>query len=161
MILVDTAPLVAAAIDNDDNHDRCVDVFNQMQQSGRSLLVPSFVAHEACFMLKRDGGARTAARFMRSLAAGGAFRPVELDNGDMRRVAELLVIYEDLGLDAADAAVIAIARATASRHCDNPGLSRFSRCQTPPYRRVHTASAAGVGLSGGRTRPAPTWCDTA
>jgi predicted nucleic acid-binding protein len=109
MILVDTAPLVAAAIEDDDNHDRCVDVFNQMQQSGRSLLIPSFVAHEACFMLKRDGGARVAARFMRSLAAGGAFRAVELDDGDMRRVAELLVVYEDLGLDAADAAVIAIA----------------------------------------------------
>jgi uncharacterized protein len=109
MIVVDTSPLVAAAISNDADHERCVEVFNQVQQSGRSLLVPSFVAHEACFMLNRDGGAQAAAGFLRSLGAGVAFRLVDLDGGDMRRIAELLTTYEDLGLDAADASVIAVA----------------------------------------------------
>jgi uncharacterized protein len=108
MIIVDTAPLVAAAIANDQDHDRCVEVFNRMHRERQTLVVPCFVVAETCYMIQRDGGNRTVAQFMRSLV-GGIFQQIDLDDQDTMRAAHLIEQYEDLQLDAADAAVIALA----------------------------------------------------
>ena len=108
MIIVDTAPLVAAAIANDQDHDRCVEVFNRMHRERQTLVVPCFVVAETCYMIQRSGGNRTVALFMRSLV-GGIFQQIDLDDQDTMRAADLIELYEDLQLDAADAAVIALA----------------------------------------------------
>ena len=97
-----------AAIANDQDHDRCVEVFSRMHRERETLVVPCFVVAETCHMIQRDGGNRPVAQFMRSLV-GGIFRQIDLDDQDMMRAAHLLEQYADLGLDAADAAVIALA----------------------------------------------------
>src|SRR5437667_7489536 len=81
MIIVDTAPLVAAAISNDQDHDRCVEVFNRMHRERQTLVVPCFVVAETCYMIQRSGGNRTVALFMRSLV-GGIFQQIDLDDQD-------------------------------------------------------------------------------
>jgi hypothetical protein len=108
MVIVDTGPLVAAAIINDDSHDSCIEVFNRMHTENQILLVPCFVAAETCYMLKREGGGRAAAQFLRSLT-DGTFLHIDLEGRDIARAAELMETYEDLGLDAADATVVALA----------------------------------------------------
>jgi len=108
MIIVDTAPLVAAAIQNDQDHDRCAEVFERMHRERQHLVVPCYVVAETCYMLARDGGNRPAAQFLRSLD-GRTFRQIDLDYQDTLRAAELLETYADLGLDAADAAIVALA----------------------------------------------------
>lgn len=108
MVIVDTAPLVAAAFVNDQDHQRCIDVFEQMHRNHEPLVVPCYVAAETCYMLARDGGNTAAAGFLRSLD-GRAFRQIDLDYRDIQRTAELLDRYADLGLDAADAAIVALA----------------------------------------------------
>lgn len=108
MVIVDTAPLVAAALINDDKHDACIEVFNRLHSDKQVLAVSPFVAAETCYMLKREGGSRTAAQFLRSLT-DGTFLRIDLIDQDIVRAAELMEQYEDLGLDAADATVVALA----------------------------------------------------
>src|SRR5208282_6410420 len=96
MIIVDTAPLVAAAIQNDQDHDRCAEVFERMHRERQHLVVPCYVVAETCYMLARDGGNRPAAQFLRSLD-GRTFRQIDLDYQDTLRAAELLETYADLG----------------------------------------------------------------
>ena len=108
MIIVDTAPLVAAAIENDSNHDRCAAVFERLHRERQDLAIPCYVVNETCFMLAREGDNRSAAEFLRSLD-GRTFRQIDLDYQDTLRTAELLETYADLRLDAADAAIVALA----------------------------------------------------
>jgi predicted nucleic acid-binding protein len=100
MIIVDTAPLVAAALVNDENHLRCTEVFEQMHRRREDLAVPCHVVLETCYMLAREGGSTAAARFLRSLN-GRDFTQLDLDYQDILRAAELLDTYADLRLDAA------------------------------------------------------------
>ena len=55
MILVDTGPLVAAAIVKQPDHRACVDLFTGLQLAGRPLLVPATVVAETGFMLEKLG----------------------------------------------------------------------------------------------------------
>ena len=108
MILVDTAPLVAAAFLNDNNHEACLEVFNRMHSENQVLAISPFVAAETCYMLKRDGGSSAAAQFLRSVA-DGTFFWINLIDEDLSRTAELMEQYESLHLDAADATIVALA----------------------------------------------------
>ena len=108
MIVVDTGPIVAAAIRNDRKHDVCVEVFNQFRRERRELLVPSFVAGEVSYMLGKIGGARVEAGFLRSLRSG-VFHLVDLTDDDLDRIADLVERYADLPLGSADASVVAVA----------------------------------------------------
>ncbi|MDP9847261.1 type II toxin-antitoxin system VapC family toxin [Streptosporangium lutulentum] len=108
MIVVDTGPIVAAAIRNDRKHDVCVEVFNQFRRERRELLVPSFVAGEVSYMLGKIGGAKVEAGFLRSLRSG-VFHLVDLIDDDLARIADLVERYADLPLGSADASVVAVA----------------------------------------------------
>ena len=108
MILVDTGPIVAAALTRDVHHRACVDLFTAAHLAGDRLLMPSPVVTEVCYMLAREGGARAEAAFLTSLADGD-LGVVELDQADWRRTAELVTRYGDLPLGAVDAAVVAVA----------------------------------------------------
>jgi uncharacterized protein len=108
VILVDTGPLVAAALDGDSNHNRCVELFTALHLNSEPLVVPSFVVTEVCYLLAREAGPRLEAEFVRSLAAGD-FVLAEPNQADLRRMADLMVTYADLPLGAVDASVVALA----------------------------------------------------
>lgn len=117
MIVCDTGPLVAAAIQDDTHHRECVDLFTAMHLAGRRILVPGPVVAEVGYLLARQGGARVEAQFLTSLA-DGSFWPVELTAADYRRASELVLTYKDLPLGTTDATVIAI--------CERLGLSEVA-----------------------------------
>jgi predicted nucleic acid-binding protein len=108
VIVVDTGPIVAAAIANDRKHRACTTVFQRLHQDQRELLVPSFVAAEAFYMLGKLGSPKVEAGFLRSLEAG-IFKLIELTETDLLRIASLVERYSDLPLGSADASVVAIA----------------------------------------------------
>ncbi|WP_344944263.1 type II toxin-antitoxin system VapC family toxin [Sphaerisporangium flaviroseum] len=108
MILIDTGPLVAAALAGDKNHMVCVDLFTAAHLAGDELLIPSFVVTEACYMLAREAGPRVEIGFVRSLAAGD-FTIVDVGLRDLTRIAQLMERYNDLPLGLVDASVIALA----------------------------------------------------
>lgn len=109
MIVVDTGPLIAAAIADDRHHARCVEMFTRAIRDRRTLIVPAFVAAETCFMLARDGGPATESAFLRSLGANSPFVMEALQPEDLGRMAELVSQYADLPLGAVDASVVAVA----------------------------------------------------
>jgi predicted nucleic acid-binding protein len=108
MILVDTSPLVGAAISNDGSHQICRELFERLHAERQALLASPFVVHEACYMLNRDGSATIVQQFLASVASG-LFEYVDLEPEDLARIGRLLVQYEDIRLDPADASLIAIA----------------------------------------------------
>jgi len=108
VILVDTGPIVAAALTRDVHHRACVDLFTAAHPAGDSLAVPSPVVTEACYLLAREAGARAEAAFLTSLADGD-LDVVELEADDWRRTAELVTRYADMPLGAVDATVVAVA----------------------------------------------------
>jgi predicted nucleic acid-binding protein len=105
VILVDTGPLVAAAVRNDPHHEACARLLRQ--RSGE-LAVPGPVVAETCYMLESRGGPDVEEAFLRLLAAG---RLVCLEPAveDFARMADLVRKYRDLPLGAVDASVIALA----------------------------------------------------
>lgn len=107
-MIVDTGPIVAAALTRDVHHRACVDLFTSAHLAGVSLLVPAPVVTEVCYLLQREAGARAEAAFLVSLADGD-LAVVDLEAADWRRAAELVVRYADLPLGGVDAAVVAVA----------------------------------------------------
>ena len=108
MIVCDTGPLVAAALKNDADHERCVDLFDRLHAEGRELFVPATVAAEAGYLIASEAGARVESMFLQSLASGD-FQPVDLAVADYARMAELVLKYHDLPLGTTDASVVAVA----------------------------------------------------
>jgi predicted nucleic acid-binding protein len=70
VILCDTGPIVAAALDGDDHHHACVELFTGLHLAGRPLLVPATVVAEVGYLLAREAGARVEALFLTALADG-------------------------------------------------------------------------------------------
>lgn len=108
MIVCDTGPIVAAALDDDDHYHECVELFTGLHLAGRRLLVPGTVVAEVGYLLARNAGARVESLFLQALADGD-FQPVDLQPADYRRAAELVRTYADLPLGTTDATVIALA----------------------------------------------------
>lgn len=108
MILIDTAPIVAAAFTTERHHAACVELFTQLRDTNERLLLPATVAAEAGYLINKLGGARREVEFLEGIADGG-FEPVDLNARDYRRMAELAAQYADMGLGTTDASVIALA----------------------------------------------------
>lgn len=108
MILVDTGPIIAAAVTSETDHRACVDLFTGLHLAQRQLMLPTTVLSEVGHLLGRDLGSWAEARFIRSIAEGD-FQLVNLEPEDIDRMAELVDKYADSGLDTTDASVIAIA----------------------------------------------------
>jgi predicted nucleic acid-binding protein len=108
VIVVDTGPLVAAALSGDSNHVRCVELFTSLHLNTEQLVVPAFVVTEVCFLLEREGGPKLEAGFVRSLAAGD-FLVAQVDSAALERAADLITTYADLPLGLVDASVVALA----------------------------------------------------
>lgn len=105
MIIVDTAPLVAAANSRDKDHTRCVEMFRHTR---KPWLVPQPVVAEVCYMLERERGSRAEAAFLRSFGQG-QFVLVPLTTADTDRMADLVEQYASFPLGGTDASVIAVA----------------------------------------------------
>lgn len=69
MILVDSGPLIAAAIVKQTHHRACVDLFTGLGLARRRMLVPHTVVAETAYLLHSYAGARAESAFIRSLAA--------------------------------------------------------------------------------------------
>jgi predicted nucleic acid-binding protein len=104
----DVGPIVAAALDGDDHHHACVELFTDLHLANRRLLVPGTVVAEIGYLLNREAGARVEALFLTALADGD-FTPVDLTGEDYRRAAELVTTYADLPLGTTDATAVALA----------------------------------------------------
>jgi predicted nucleic acid-binding protein len=65
VIVVDTGPIVAAAIADDAHHESCVKECTRLFDDRTKLLAPSFVTAGICHLLAKYGTARDEAAFIR------------------------------------------------------------------------------------------------
>ena len=103
--MVDTGPLVAAALVDDPDHEACAAWFRMVPAP---LSVPDLVIPEVCYLLAQGARAPVEGAFLRSLVSG-RLNVEHVVNADLERAAELVEQYADLGLGAVDASVIAVA----------------------------------------------------
>lgn len=108
MILVDSGPLIAAAISDDRDHRRCVDMFAALHLNSEKLLVPQTVVAEVAYVIQKQGGTDQELLFLRAFADGD-LALVDLVREDLARITELVDTYRDFPLGTTDASVIAIA----------------------------------------------------
>jgi predicted nucleic acid-binding protein len=108
MILVDSGPLIAAAISDDRDHRRCVDMFAALHLNSEKLLVPQTVVAEVAYAIQKQGGTDQELMFLQAFADGD-LALVDLVTQDVTRVIELVDTYRDFPLGTTDASVIAIA----------------------------------------------------
>ncbi|MBP8181064.1 MAG: PIN domain-containing protein [Acidimicrobiia bacterium] len=105
MLIVDTGPIVAAADTADRDHEACLRL---LSGAAPPLVVSPLVVAEAAYLLGRQLGPMAEAEFFRSICDGDLL--VEpMTTTDLRRIADLVEAYADLGLGGTDASVIAIA----------------------------------------------------
>ncbi len=108
MILVNTGPLVAAALADDTNHRQCVDLLTSLHLNPEPMLIPSLVVTEVCYLLEREGGPPAEAGFLHGLADED-FTVADLEPADYRRTEELVIQYADMPVGAVDASIVALA----------------------------------------------------
>lgn len=129
-IICDTGPLLAVLNDRDKHHAASIALFDGFEGS---LIVPSLIVTEVCYLAQTQVGPQTEARFLDSIVAGELVieHPTEQD---WVRITQLVRQYAGFPLGVADASVIATAerlgitqlasidhrhmRAVAPRHCD-------------------------------------------
>lgn len=139
MIICDTGPLVTAAIVNDQNHRRCVDLFTGLHLGRRPILVPATVTAEVGYLLEREAGPHAEAAFLRAHASGD-LEAVDLTEDDFARMAELVRTYADLPLGTTDASVIAVAERLGVAEIATLDRRHFSVVRPQERRRPRLAS---------------------
>ena len=105
MLLVDTGPIVAAANTADPDHTACARLLTA--QPG-PFIVTGLVVSEATYLLGKYLGPAAEAALLRGLATD-RFRLEALGPIDLKRMANLVEQYADLGLGATDASLVAVA----------------------------------------------------
>ncbi len=124
MLIVDTGVLVAAADNADPDHASCAALL--ASESGPLVASPLVIA-ETAYLVRRQLGGAAEATFMRAVADGQITMETLTPEG-LRRVADLVDQYLDLGLGATDASVVAL----AEKH----GQSRIGTLETEGSREV-------------------------
>jgi predicted nucleic acid-binding protein len=107
-MVVDSGPLVAAALVSDHNHRRCIELFASLRLNNERLVIPPFVVSEVCYLLAREAGSKQEAAFVRSLATGD-FTVAPVTAAGLERTADLVEQYADLPLGMVDASVVVLA----------------------------------------------------
>lgn len=105
MLLVDTGVFVAAADLDDANHHSCAAL---IETHPGPLATTALVVAEAGWLIRRQLDIATEAAFYQAIAQDD-IGVIDLTARDWARIAELLDTYTDIGLDAADASIIAVA----------------------------------------------------
>lgn len=103
MILVDAGPLVALIHADDQEHQRCKDVFESLNEP-MGTVWPALT--EAMYLLGFSWRAQDA---LWELVETEAVRILSLDHGDLPRTRQLMRQYRDLPMDLADAALVRVA----------------------------------------------------
>ncbi len=103
MILVDAGPLVALIHADDQQHQRCKDAFEALNEP-MGPVWPAFT--EAMYLLNFSWRAQDA---LWEMIETEAVRILSLDHGDLPRMRELMRKYRDLPMDLADAALVRVA----------------------------------------------------
>jgi predicted nucleic acid-binding protein len=103
LAIVDTGPLVGAAIEDDDRHAASLDV---LSRTDLQLVVPTFVAAEAAYLVGRWLGPSAQAQFVRGLGSWDISQP---SAEEWPRMADLVEKYADFPLGSADASVVTLA----------------------------------------------------
>ena len=109
-VVVDSAPLIAAANSGDDFH---LLAWTTLAALGREVVVPDPVAVEVDWMLRDRGGPQIARRFLAALESG-EYQRMSLTPSLFTAACELDETFGDLALGLVDSSVMAIARATDS-----------------------------------------------
>lgn len=109
-VVVDTGPLLAAALVRDEAHDFAAKL---IEVGGRDLLIPDPVAVECETMLRRRDAHDGARRFLQALVSG-VYRRVVLSPLVFADAVAIDAHYRDLGLGIVDASVMAVAASTRS-----------------------------------------------
>lgn len=104
MLVTDAAVFVAAADDNDPDHQACADL---VETTDQDLVTTGLVLAEAAYLIERQLGPFAEAQFYRSVASGD-IHVEPLTASDYERIAELIDKYADLPLGGADASLVAI-----------------------------------------------------
>jgi predicted nucleic acid-binding protein len=105
VLLVDTGVLVAAADLDDRDHQVCAAL---LETHPGPIVTSALVVTEAGWLIRRQLDIATEAAFYQAIADGG-IEVIALASIDWSRIAVLLDNYTDIGLDAADASLIAVA----------------------------------------------------
>ncbi len=105
MLIVDTGPLVAVADDADPDHLACRAL---LEGHPGPLVTTALVIAEAGWLIRRQLDTAAETSLYGAIAAGELIVEA-LTAADWSRLAELVTTYADVGLDAADASIIAIA----------------------------------------------------
>ncbi len=103
MILVDAGPLVALVHADDQEHQRCKDVFEHLNEP-MGTVWPAMT--EAMYLLGFSWQAQDA---LWEMLGSDVVRLLPLDAGDVPRIRELMRKYRDLPMDLADAALVRVA----------------------------------------------------
>jgi len=105
LIVVDTGPLVAAALVGDPDHESCRSFF---ESTGNTLVVPDLVIPEVSYLLAAGARHAVEAEFLRSLS-GRRLVVEHATEADLARAATLVETYADLRLGTVDSTVVAVA----------------------------------------------------
>lgn len=105
MLIVDAGPLVATADDRDPDHQTCRAL---LEADPGPLVTTALVVAETGWLIRRQLDTHAEAAFYAAIA-DGEITVENLTATDWARIGELVATYADLGLDAADASIIAIA----------------------------------------------------
>ncbi|PZG51354.1 VapC toxin family PIN domain ribonuclease [Spongiactinospora gelatinilytica] len=111
MLICDTGPLYAVLNRKDEDHARCMRLF---QSHPGPLVVPVPVLTEVCWLLEKRVGPEAEAAFLEAVA-DGELTMEGLQLGDIARMQALVVKYADFPLGAVDASVVAIAERLGTR----------------------------------------------
>jgi predicted nucleic acid-binding protein len=104
LVIGDTGFVVALLNRSDIKHQDVVRIYSQYPK----IILPQTVLTEVAYLVGRDAGIPTVAKFLRGLSAS-RFQLIELTDRDLLRVAEILEQYQDSRIDFVDATVMAVA----------------------------------------------------
>ena len=104
-IIVDTGPLYALADKLDPYHKP---VANFIAQTQETLIIPSSVIPEVCYLMLANIGAKAEIAFLRALA-NQELIVEHFTRADLTRAVEILEQYRDAELGMVDATVMAMA----------------------------------------------------
>lgn len=105
-MLIDTGPIIALLDTNDRHHAACVAVVRSLPNE--PLLTTWLCFTEAIYFLGEEGGYRFQERLWK-LRRDGVLTLLDLTVAEADRMDELMALYQNVPMDAADASLVAVA----------------------------------------------------
>ncbi len=106
LAILDTSFLLALTNHRDRNHSRVLEVASAFTGT---LVLPSSVLPEVCYLIASRLGHLTMRRFLHQVVTRNDLLLSSLTPGDLKRVIEILEQYADCRLDFVDATIVAMA----------------------------------------------------